>query len=284
MDAVPVTLRLRGTFIDFGPDVESGIRHVRSTSEPACNRRNSESSDDDEYLSNLIAHTRILPKVYLPSKFQERESELGNDSEDLDDMSTKSPTTTVSYAPYDCMNSGSDDDETFASYIASSRHCNSDINASQGPWHCSGDIESEQDPSFGMHLYNSGCGMLSTGVCPITTLMICDIPCRTSEHELTQTLTMLGFRGTYDFLYVPVKQRGRRHRGNLGYAFVNFKRAEDASRFAAKFVDFTFPGCNSKKVSYVKPAACQGYEANVRMHDRNKRFQKYQRAIIHDPR
>jgi hypothetical protein len=269
MDAVPVALRLRGTFIDFRPEMKSEFHHARSTSEPARQHWTLKSNVDD-YLHNLIAHTRALPEVYLPtmSHKKDRDWEYGVDSEDADDSNMS---TTMRSTHYDSTNmsmdsndSGSEDEETIALCIDQSWCCNN--------------IGSDQDPMSGMEAYSDGASMS-----PITTLMICDIPCRTSEQELMHLLTALGFAGTFDFLYIPVKQRGRRHRGNLGYAFVNFKVAEDASRFAASFVNFSFPGCNSKKLSYVKPAACQGYDANMRMHSANKRFQKHQWSILNEP-
>jgi hypothetical protein len=124
--------------------------------------------------------------------------------------------------------------------------------------------------------FEERCGMSCGQV--VTTLMLCDIPCRTTEDILIQTLATLGFAGTYDLLYLPLKQRSSQHRGNLGYAFVNFKLPQDASRFAATFVNFAFPNTQSKKLSYAKPAACQGFVAHASMQSASKRSQYRQQA------
>merc|ERR1719272_2290208 len=54
-----------------------------------------------------------------------------------------------------------------------------------------------------------------------TTMMICNIPCRVSQRTITEAIDQVGFAGTYDFVYLPDRRRGRPS-GNLGYAFVEF--------------------------------------------------------------
>lgn len=99
----------------------------------------------------------------------------------------------------------------------------------------------------------------------ITTLMICSIPFQVSREELLQAMDSLGFAGTYDFLYMPsrsaAKKHGKTRRGNVGYAFVNFRYARFAARFTSVFAGFTFPG--SDKQVFVRPAVCQGLVANL---------------------
>jgi hypothetical protein len=243
MDVDLVTLRLRGTFIDFSPQMKPVCGKIRSTSLPACTHQASKSGDAHQYLVNLIAQTQNLPDVYLS-----RDNERCIDKGSKDDLSTESPPMT-------------------ARSLLGSKSGTSSL-----------DSENEASASHGLPI--EGCIGDMESVVPITTHMICDIPCRTSEFEIVEMLVQLGFGGTYDFLYVPAKQRGRGHRGCLGYAFVNFKSPEVASRFAAVFVNYSFPGSGgSKKLGYVKPAAVQGYEANINMRNSNKWFQKQQRAI-----
>lgn len=103
---------------------------------------------------------------------------------------------------------------------------------------------------------------------PITTLMVCDIPCSKSIEDLLELVNSFGFEGTYDFAYMPSRRHGpsKDTVGNLGYAFVNFKKADTASSFMEVFQNISFPASLTKKLSYAKAARHQGYEANVGMH------------------
>lgn len=102
----------------------------------------------------------------------------------------------------------------------------------------------------------------------ITTLMVCDIPCRESIEQLMTVMDEVGFAKTYDLVYMP-GQRGRQaSRGNVGYAFVNFKTTEWAAAFMEVFQNIHFPNSASTKLSYAKPARDQGFAANYMMHSR----------------
>jgi len=102
----------------------------------------------------------------------------------------------------------------------------------------------------------------------VTTLMVCDIPCRESIEQLMAVMDEVGFSKTYDLVYMP-GQRGRQaSRGNVGYAFVNFKTTEWASAFMNIFQNIHFPNSASTKLSYAKPARDQGFAANYMMHSR----------------
>jgi len=102
----------------------------------------------------------------------------------------------------------------------------------------------------------------------VTTLMVCDIPCRESIEQLMTVMDEVGFSKTYDLVYMP-GQRGRQaSRGNVGYAFVNFKTTEWASAFMNVFQKIHFPNSASTKLSYAKPARDQGFAANYMMHSR----------------
>jgi hypothetical protein len=228
MVSAPVTLRIRGTFIDFYPEMKEGFGKIRSTSAPPRSHF-SKTDETETYLCNLIEQTRSLPQVYLSLKQRHAaglvDDEHSVDPESSDAGSTASPPMTAS--------------------MSSASEFESD-GEEKGP--------------------------------PITTLMICDMPCRTSECDVVDMLAKLGFAGKYDFLFVPSKKRGRGNQGCLGYAFVNFMLPQDASRFAIVFDNFSFPGAKSTKLGYVKPALIQGYAANYKMRKPSKWFQKHRRA------
>ncbi|CAE7415833.1 ML3 [Symbiodinium natans] len=59
--------------------------------------------------------------------------------------------------------------------------------------------------------------------CEITTAMIRNVPNQLTRKQFVERLDQLGFRGLYDFVYVPMD---RSTRMNVGYAFVNFIRPD----------------------------------------------------------
>jgi hypothetical protein len=107
----------------------------------------------------------------------------------------------------------------------------------------------------------------------ITTLMICALPFQITGDKLIQAIDSFGFAGLYDFVYIPsrsTKKHGKSRQGNVGYGFVNFRRSEDAADFAATFSGYKFPGILSGRQLTVRPAACQGYAANLTLHSDKK--------------
>mmetsp|Transcript_69424 Transcript_69424/g.192084 ORF Transcript_69424/g.192084 Transcript_69424/m.192084 type:complete len:380 (-) Transcript_69424:207-1346(-) len=74
----------------------------------------------------------------------------------------------------------------------------------------------------------------------VTTLMICNLPCRVTHEEL------------------------ERNNSNRGYAFINLLTVEDARRCIEIFDGYRFRHMGSKKVCSVKPARLQGFSANKR--------------------
>jgi hypothetical protein len=103
----------------------------------------------------------------------------------------------------------------------------------------------------------------------ITTQMICALPFQITGDRLIAAIDSLGFAGLYDFVYIPsrsTKKHPKLKQGNVGYGFVNFRHSEDAAYFATVFSSYKFPGVASTKQISVRPAACQGYEANVLLH------------------
>lgn len=99
---------------------------------------------------------------------------------------------------------------------------------------------------------------------PITSLMLCNIPCRVTQEGLLEVVESLGFKDTYDFLYLPIGGRPSTSGvSNLGYGFINFKLPEQAEAFAKVFADYQFQGTTSKKVCAARPAHVQGLYNNV---------------------
>ena len=98
---------------------------------------------------------------------------------------------------------------------------------------------------------------------PITTLMICNIPCCVSQSHLAGIVDGGGFAQAYDYLYLPMPTHGGCAQ-NLGYGFINFVATEAASRFTEQFHGHVFGGTASLKEMQVKPARVQGLAANIR--------------------
>lgn len=95
-----------------------------------------------------------------------------------------------------------------------------------------------------------------------TTLMICNIPCRTSYSELMDVLRSKGFGDCVEFLHLP--SRSGQPSSNLGYGFVSFSNGGDAARFATEFEGYRFTTRGSKKVCAVKQANHQGFNGKYR--------------------
>lgn len=95
----------------------------------------------------------------------------------------------------------------------------------------------------------------------VTTLMICDIPCRQTIEQIIDAINLHGFANTFDLVYMPAKRP--KYIQNMGHAFVNFRTAAHASAFGEAFNNFRFASLLSKKVSYTKPAPHQGYTENL---------------------
>lgn len=69
-----------------------------------------------------------------------------------------------------------------------------------------------------------------------------------------------GFRGQYDFFYLPIDFQTD---NNLGYAFVNLVTPMSAERFRSTYQGLALAGDRSKKICAVAPATTQGRAANV---------------------
>lgn len=105
---------------------------------------------------------------------------------------------------------------------------------------------------------------------PITSLMICNIPCRITQQELVQAMDSMGFYGTFDFVYLPTAARSASSTtSNLGYGFVNFIDSHSAAQFTQQFQSYQFKGTGSNKVCTLRPAQIQGLAQNVQNFSNN---------------
>mmetsp|Transcript_29530 Transcript_29530/g.68100 ORF Transcript_29530/g.68100 Transcript_29530/m.68100 type:complete len:423 (+) Transcript_29530:113-1381(+) len=94
-----------------------------------------------------------------------------------------------------------------------------------------------------------------------TAMMLRNIPNKYSQNSLMQEINDCGFRGTYNFFYLPMDVHNR---SNVGYAFINFEVAEDAERFRQKFAEHRFARYHSHKIGTVSVAHMQGLHSNLR--------------------
>lgn len=93
----------------------------------------------------------------------------------------------------------------------------------------------------------------------VTTLMIRNIPNRYTQAELMDELTLLGYGGSIDFLYMPLD---RGSKANVGYAFVNFIAVKAASDCRGALHGYKFIRHGKDKVAIVSAAHLQGFAAN----------------------
>jgi hypothetical protein len=108
----------------------------------------------------------------------------------------------------------------------------------------------------------------------VTTIMFCNIPCCLGIQEVVDMINDLGFYGKYDLVYVPAQRGSHKPKPrriiNMGYAFVNFLKPDDAVSFVQAADNCSFPKTRSKKMSYAKPAHCQGFDENLAMHTKQR--------------
>mmetsp|Transcript_68177 Transcript_68177/g.162761 ORF Transcript_68177/g.162761 Transcript_68177/m.162761 type:complete len:255 (-) Transcript_68177:72-836(-) len=94
----------------------------------------------------------------------------------------------------------------------------------------------------------------------ITTLMLRNIPVTFNREALLADFDVRGFRGKYDFFYLPIDFQTD---NNLGYAFVNFATPGFAENFRKTYQGLALAGDRSKKICAVAPATTQGRASNV---------------------
>jgi RNA recognition motif 2/RNA recognition motif. (a.k.a. RRM, RBD, or RNP domain) len=98
-----------------------------------------------------------------------------------------------------------------------------------------------------------------------TTIMLRHIPNKYSQPCLLRAIDQKGFKGAYDFFYLPADFRNA---ANVGYAFINLRSHEIALAFIDAFTGYRLPALRSSKVCDVSWARIQGIDANV-AHYRN---------------
>eukprot|EP00928_Gymnodinium_smaydae_P068961 TRINITY_DN5228_c0_g2_i1.p1 TRINITY_DN5228_c0_g2~~TRINITY_DN5228_c0_g2_i1.p1 ORF type:complete len:165 (+),score=32.89 TRINITY_DN5228_c0_g2_i1:73-567(+) len=91
-----------------------------------------------------------------------------------------------------------------------------------------------------------------------TTYMVCNLPCRVSEERLVEALGEMGFKDSFDIVYIPklTNRAGKVH--NFGYGFVNFTSALTAATFPRVFHGYRFLEFASEKVCEVRDSHIQG--------------------------
>jgi hypothetical protein len=79
----------------------------------------------------------------------------------------------------------------------------------------------------------------------LTSIMLRNLPNNLKRSALIELFDALGFRGLYDFLYLPIDFS---RMSNVGYCFVNLVDAAVASKFQATFQNFQSWRGSSRKV------------------------------------
>jgi len=97
-----------------------------------------------------------------------------------------------------------------------------------------------------------------------TTVMLRNIPNKYTQSTLLQAIDEKGFRGLYNFFYLPVDYKNS---CGMGYAFLNFVDHTAALKFMTTFKGYQLPA-KSTKICDVCWARVQGLKANVE-HYRN---------------
>jgi len=70
-----------------------------------------------------------------------------------------------------------------------------------------------------------------------TTVLAKNLPTGCTRNMVTSRLDACGFRGTYDFIYLPV---GFENLESFGYCFINFVTHEEALRFGDSYIGSRF--------------------------------------------
>merc|ERR1712217_871416 len=94
-----------------------------------------------------------------------------------------------------------------------------------------------------------------------TTVMMRNLPNDITREMLLELLDTHGFRGFYDFIYLPVDFK---RRAGLGYAFVNMATHQAAERMFEVMQGFTaWPYSSTKVLDLAWGEPLQGLEAHV---------------------
>jgi hypothetical protein len=94
-------------------------------------------------------------------------------------------------------------------------------------------------------------GQESPEAAPSATFVLRNIPARCTIDDILQLIQDSGFRGTWDFLFMPLKANGRR---NKGLVFVNFLDPRQALIFQCVVDNASFDSRPSPKKVVVEVA------------------------------
>jgi len=95
---------------------------------------------------------------------------------------------------------------------------------------------------------------------PRSTVMLRNIPNKYTQPMLLRVLNDQGFKGKYDFFYLPINFQSR---VNMGYAFINFPNTDIIPEFRKAFHKTKLTLIPSTKVCEVAYAKVQGLQANL---------------------
>lgn len=93
-----------------------------------------------------------------------------------------------------------------------------------------------------------------------TTVMFQNIPNKFSQKMLLNEIDSRGFKGKYDFFYLPIDFNNR---CNVGYAFLNFINEAWAKKFQQELTGVKLSSYGSRKICAVVPARIQGLQKNI---------------------
>jgi len=96
---------------------------------------------------------------------------------------------------------------------------------------------------------------------PPTTMMIRNIPSSYTQNEFVREFDSVGFKGTYNFLYLPTNAKTN---SRANYCFVNFIDHHWAVKCTALFENYLLKKqAIAAKCAKVSAARVQGLEANI---------------------
>jgi len=109
---------------------------------------------------------------------------------------------------------------------------------------------------------NGGCSMMQndTSDCAKTTLMIRNLPSCLTQTGFVQHFIDAGYRGLFDFVYMPMNFRAQ---GNFGYAFVNFISHDIAAHVVMEMLSLEHDDASSSERWTSAWSSSQGFSENI---------------------
>jgi len=104
------------------------------------------------------------------------------------------------------------------------------------------------------------CTAIAEGKETRTTIMIRNIPSRYTQQLLVDELVTSGFRGCFDFIYLPIDFRNG---CSMGYSFANFMHPQDVIHFFTRWNGRRWPQFSSRKRCELAFARIQGKQALI---------------------